>query len=218
MTSTTQEPGTTTSPTATPPPRPRRRAWQLATAVALAASGAVAGTLAWTSTSSMTSVLVATDSLHRGDVIDEGSFTTVRTYDDAALDPVTPAELTALIGERLALDVAAGSIVTHDAVAGFEPTQPGRLLVGVRLDTAHAPGTPLLVGDTVLAVVTPPDGGAAEDGIPTSARAEVAGVTYDGETGDTILDLLVSEADGPMVAANAAAGNVAILLEPRSGD
>lgn len=206
-------------PAATPPPKPRRRAWQVATAVALGACGAIGGTLAWTSTSAMTSVLVARESLHRGDVISAESFTTARTYDDAALDPVTPAELADLVGGRLSLDVAAGSIVTRAAVAGFEPTQAGKLLVGVRLDTAHAPGSPLLVGDGVLAVVTPPSGGggAADDAIPASAHAEVASVAVDPETGETIVDLLVSEADGPMVAANAAAGNVAVLLEPRGG-
>jgi hypothetical protein len=32
-----------------------------------------------------------------------------------------------------------------------------------------------------------------------------------------VIDLLVAEADAPMVAANAAAGNVAVLLEARGG-
>lgn len=205
-------------PPTTPPPKPRRRAWQIATAVALGAAGMIGGVLAWTSTSSMTAVLVAKETMHRGDVITEESFTPARTYDDAALDPVTAAELSDLLGERLALDVAGGSIVTHDAVTGFEPTQPGRLLVGVRLDSAHAPGSPLLVGDEVLVVVTPPEGGATGEGVPPSAHAEVASVAVDPEFGGTILDLLVTEADGPMVAANAAAGNVAVLLEPRGGE
>jgi hypothetical protein len=46
----------------------------------------------------------------------------------------------------------------------------------------------------------------------------VAAVAVDPESGDTILDLLVAEADGPMVAASAAAGNAAVLLEPRGGE
>ncbi|QAY63525.1 hypothetical protein ET495_10005 [Xylanimonas allomyrinae] len=221
MTSTTQGSSTQTTTAVeaapTPPPKPRRRAWQVAVAVVLGAAGAIGGTLAWTSTSAMTPVLVAKESLHRGDVITAESFTTARTYDDAALDPVIPAELADLLGERLSLDVAAGSIVTHDAVRGFEPTRAGKLLVGVRLDTAHAPGSPLLVGDDVLAVVTPPSGGTPDEAIPTSAHAEVASVAVDPETSDTIVDLLVAEGDGPMVAANAAAGNVAVLLEPRGG-
>lgn len=202
--SSTAKPASSVAPPTTPPPKPRRRAWQVATAVALGAAGMIGGMLAWTSTSSMTSVLVAKETMHRGDVITEASFTPARTYDDAALDPVTTAELGDLLGERLALDIAAGSIVTHDAVTGFEPTKAGRLLVGVRLDTAHAPGSPVLVGDKVLVVVTPPDG-AADEGVPASARSEVASVAVDPESGDTILDLLVAEADGPMVAASAAA-------------
>ncbi|MCL1870583.1 MAG: SAF domain-containing protein [Promicromonosporaceae bacterium] len=204
-------------PAATPPPRPRRRGWQVATAVVLGACGAIGGTLAWTSTSAMEPVLVAKQSLHRGDVIVADSFTTARTYADPSLDPVTPAELAGLVGTRLSLDVAAGSIVTHGAVTGVDPTRAGKLLVGVRLDTAHAPGTPLLVGDIVLAVVTPPSGMATDKAIPASAHAEVASVASDRETGDTVVDLLVSVADGPMIAANAAAGNVAVLLEARGG-
>ena len=216
--SSTAKPAASVGPPTTPPPKPRRRAWQVATAIALGAAGMIGGMLVWTSTSSMTSVLVAKETMHRGDVITNASFTLARTYDDAALDAVTTAELGDLLGERLALDIAAGSIVTHDAVAGFEPTQPGRLLVGVRLDSAHAPGSPLLVGDEVLVVVTPPEGGATGEGVPPSAHAEVASVVVDPEFGGTILDLLVTEADGPMVAANAAAGNVAVLLEPRGGE
>ncbi len=204
----------------TPPPRPRRRPWHVATAVALGAVGMIIGAVTWTSTSAMTSVLVARDSMHRGDVITRDAFTTARIYDDDALDPVTPAELDGLLGQRISLDIAAGSIVTREAVAGFEPTREGTYLLGVRLDAAHAPGSPVLVGDKVLAVVTPaagsvPTGG---DAAPTSARGEVAAVNVDPETGAMVLDLLVSESDGPMLAAHAAGGNVAVLLEPRSTD
>ncbi|MPV35964.1 SAF domain-containing protein [Georgenia subflava] len=213
----------TSPPTAEgPPPRSRRRPWHLATAVALGALGVTIGAVTWSTTSAMTSVLVANDSLHRGDVITTAAFTTARIYDDSALDPVTPAELDDLLGQRLSLDIAAGSIVTHDAVTAYEPTKAGTYLVGVSLASARAPGSEILVGDRVLVVVTPTAGSAVDTadvtGVPTSTSAEVAAVNIDAETGETILDLLVPQADGPTLAAHAATGNVAVLLEPRGGE
>lgn len=223
MTTTTPRRQATTEPTSPPtaeprPPKGRRRPWHVATAVALGALGVTIGAVTWSTTSAMTPVLVATDSLHRGDVITTAAFTTARIYDDPALDPVTPAELDALLGQQLSLDIAAGSILTHDAVTDYEPTKAGTYLVGVSLDSARVPGSEILVGDRVLVVVTPSTGGADTadvTGVPASTNAEVAAVHVDAETGLTILDLLVPQADGPTLAAHAATGNVAVLLEPR---
>lgn len=201
-----------------PPPKARRRPWHVATAVVLGALGATIGAVTWSTSSAMTSVLVATESLYRGDVITLDAFTTARIYDDPALDPVTPAQLDALLGQRISLDIAGGSIVTHDAVTGFDPTKAGTYLVGVSLAAGRAPGSEILVGDRVLIVVTPSIGGSDVAGVPASTRAEVAAVNVDAETGETILDLLVSLSDGPTVAAHAATGNVVVLLEPRGGE
>ncbi len=196
------------------PPRARRRPWQTAVSVVAVAVGGILGAATWSSMSTTTSVLVAKDSLHRGEELTAEDFMLVKLSVDPALDPVPADDLEALAGQRLSLDVAKGAILTREAAAPFSTTREAMTLVGVELAGGKAPGTPLLVGDRVRVVVTPGPSGKVE-GVPDTTSAEVAGVTAGSQPGSVVVDLLVPAADAAVLAAQAATGNVAVVLENR---
>ena len=97
------------------------------------------------------------------------------------------------------------------------PAHPARrrTIVGVALTPAQAPGLDLATGDRVRVVVTPPHGAEIPAGVPQFSEATVAGVRVSDETGQLIVDLLVPHADAAVLAARAAAGNVALVLDSR---
>lgn len=88
-------------------------------------------------------------------------------------------------------------------------------IVGVALSPAQAPGLDLQTGDRVRVVVTPGQGEELASGVPTFSDAEIAGVYVSEETGQMIVDLLVPHADAAVLAARAATGNVALVLDSR---
>ncbi|MFH5824706.1 SAF domain-containing protein [Georgenia sp. AZ-5] len=178
------------------------------------AVGGVVGAATWSSMSTSMSVLVARDTLHRGEVLSADDFTVAKLSVDAALDPVPVDDLRGLVGQRISLDVAKGAILTREAATPFATTREGMTLVGVELASGKAPGTPLLVGDRVRVVVTPGTSGQVE-GVPDTTLAEVAGVSIGSQPGSVVVDLLVPSADAPLLAAQAATGNVAAVLEDR---
>ncbi|WP_185972350.1 SAF domain-containing protein [Georgenia yuyongxinii] len=183
-------------------------------AVVAVAVGGILGAATWSSMSTSTSVLVAKDTLHRGDEITADDFTVTKLNVDAALDPVPVEELQAIAGQRLSLDIAKGAIFTRAAAAPFSTTREGMTLVGIAVTGGQAPGTPLLVGDRVRVVVTPGPSGEVE-GVPDTTSAEVAGVTPGSQPGSVVVDLLVPAANAAVLAAQAATGNVAVVLENR---
>ena len=87
--------------------------------------------------------------------------------------------------------------------------------MGVALTPAQAPGLALLSGDRVRVVVTPAQGEGLPAGAPLFNDAEVVGVHVDGETGQSVVDLLVPRADAAVLSARVATGNVAIVLDSR---
>ena len=77
------------------------------------------------------------------------------------------------------------------------------------------PGWAFSTGDHVRVVVTPAQGERVPAGAPQFSEAEVVGVHVSEETGQTIVDLLVPHADAAVLAARAATGNVALVLDSR---
>jgi hypothetical protein len=89
----------------------------------------------------------------------------------------------------------------------------GKSIVGISLTPAQVPGMPLYGGDTVRIIVTPGDNGDERVNAPQFTVAEVVGTYLDETTGNTVVNVLVSHADAGVLAARAATGNVALVLD-----
>jgi flagella basal body P-ring formation protein FlgA len=202
-------------PPVVPPPKLRRRPALVAGAVVAICLGSLITGWAWTSTTHTQGVLAARETIPRGATIEASDLIRVRINADPALSPVPASRLGELVGQRAALDIAAGGLITESSTtAGVLPAD-GMSVVGVALTPAQAPGVALQTGDRVRVVVTPPAGAEPAAGTPQTSDAEVVGVHVDAESGATVADLLVPQAEAAVLAARVATGNIALVLDSR---
>jgi len=197
-----------------PPPKLRRRPALLAAALVAICLGALVAAWAWSATTNTQEVLVVRHAIERGSVIEADDLARVRVSADPALKPVPSSQFDQVVGQRAAYDVAAGGMLTPDSFTGAVVPSDNNSIVGVALTPAQAPGLDLATGDHVRVIVTPAQGEQLPTGVPQSSEATVAGV-HVSEEGQLIVDLLVPHADAAVLAARAASGNVALVLDSR---
>ncbi|WP_254052290.1 SAF domain-containing protein [Aeromicrobium sp. A1-2] len=177
--------------------------------------GALIGGWAWTTTTNTHEVLAARADIERGAVIEADDLVRVRINTDPALKPVSASSLESVVGQRAAVDIAAGSLLTPSTYAETVLPSSDMSVVGVALTPAQAPGMDLRAGDRVRVVVTPAEGSDAPAGAPPFSEAEVVGARVSDTTGELIVDLLVPHGEAAQLASRVATGNVAIVLDSR---
>jgi hypothetical protein len=148
-------------------------------------------------------------------VIEADDLARVRVSADPALSPVAAAELDNIVGQRAALDIAEGSMLTAESATSDLVPESGMSVVGVALAPEQAPGLSLQAGDSVRVVQTPAQGEDPPPGPPQFSEAEVVGVHVVEATGQTVVDLLVRHEEATDLAARIASGNVALVLDSR---
>ena len=219
-TATQQNPGVNggaspVAPPLAPPPKLRRRPAIVAGAIGAVCVGALLAAWAWSSSTSTQQVLVATTVIPRGTVIDADDLTTARISLDPAVAVLPASAADEVVGQRAALDVAAGGLLTPDVVQEGSLPASGQSVVGLALKPEQTPGESLLAGDRVRVVVTPGQDGEGPTGAPEVSEAEIVGIHHDSETGQTVVDLLVPHEEASLLAARIATGNVALVLDSR---
>lgn len=208
------EPGPGASgPQLVPPPKLRRRPALVAGAVAAICLGALLAVWAWTSTTDTHEVLAARATIARGAIINASDLERVRINGDPALEPLPASAYDEVVGKRAALDIAAGSLLTAAETTSSAIPPKGKSVVGVAVTPAQAPGVRLQSGDRVRIVVTPAQGADAPSGAPPFSEAEVVDAHTDEVSGQFVVDVLVPYADASVLAARAATGNVALVLD-----
>ena len=225
MTTTTNPNGVTTAGVApsraeaavrvAPAPKLRRRPALVAASVAAICLGGLLAAFAWTSTSNTASVLAMRVAVERGAVIGPEDVMTVQVSTDPALRPVPASEASTAVGQRAATDIAAGTLVTLEQVSDAVLPAAGMSIVGVGLPASQMPGEPLLVGDRVRVVATPGQSGEVTAGEQVTIAATVVGVRVNNENGQNVVSVQVPEQDAAELAARAATGNVALVLDSR---
>lgn len=199
-----------------PPPKLRRRPVLIAASVAAICLGALASMWAYQSTSDAHSVLAVRQTIERGDVITAEDLMTVNISVDPALKPLSADQANSVVGKHAALDMSAGGVVTQDQITEQALPAKGSSVVGIALTPGMLPANQIRVGDKVRVVVTPGQQGEMPTTQPDSIQAVVVGVAKDETTGNAIVNVQVPPNDGPMLAARAATGKVAIVLDSRS--
>ena len=110
-----------------PPPKLRRRPILVAASIAAVCVGGLLGAFAWTATSNTHSVVAVRAAVERGAVIGREDLMTVQVGLDPALTPVPAAQVETLVGQRAAVDMAAGTLVTREQVTTAVLPPPGCL-------------------------------------------------------------------------------------------
>lgn len=198
-----------------PPPKLRRRPALVAAAIGAICIGALLAGWTWTATTNTHEVLVARHSIERGSVIEPDDLARVQLSADPALKPVAAAEFNRVVGQRAAMDISSGGMLTPDSFTAEVVPGEDQSVVGVALTPAQAPGLELRYGDKVRVVVTPAQGEEVAAGTPLSNDSTVVGVHTSEETGQTVVDLLVPKADAAVLATRIATGNIALVLDSR---
>ncbi|WP_107706232.1 SAF domain-containing protein [Nocardioides allogilvus] len=197
----------------TPPPKLRKRPALVVAGVVVTALGCLMGAWAWSATTDSQEVLVAGDTIHRGDVIEAKDIQRVRISGDPALAPLPASAYDDVIGQRASLDIAAGGLLTRESTAD-EPMPPnGQSIVGISLTPAQVPAMPMYGGDKVRIIATPGENGDVPANAPQFTVAEVVDTYLDETTGNTVVNVLVPYADAGVLAARAATGNVVLVLD-----
>ena len=198
-----------------PPPRRRRRPALLALAVSMVVLGALGATYLATSLGQTTAVIAIAREVPWGQTLTAADLVEARISADPALEPIPYVDRDQVIGLVAATTLRPGSLLTRDALTDQRLPAPGQQLIGVGVSLVQVPTTPLRPGDDVLLVPV-----AAGSAPPTTERAPSAveaTVVKSGPPrtdGLRVVDVLVDAADGPDVAARAAAGLIAIVVVP----
>lgn len=204
------------SPVAMTPTPLRRRPALLVLGLCLTALGGVMSAWLYAATSNTVTIVAVAAPVQRGQLLTADMLTTASIVNDPRLDTVPGEELTSLVGRRAALDLAAGGVVTTSSVTDAVVPGQGESVVGVTLTRAQLPSEPLVAGDVVRLVATP----RAQDDTPTQPPAVIEAVvqatTSVEETGEIIVDVLLPDASAPALAAQAATGRIALVLDSRA--
>ncbi|WP_231961274.1 SAF domain-containing protein [Pedococcus dokdonensis] len=199
----------------TPAPKLRRRPVLVAASLAAVILGALLGAWTWSSTSNTHEVVALRQTVTRGETITQGDLMTVQVGVDPALRTLPSDRLGSLVGQRAAMDMAAGSLVTAADVTTSVLPGKGWSVVGVALPPSLMPGETLLAGDQVRIVATPGQQGDVGQEPPEAISATVVGLYPNGENGQTVVSVEVPQEQAAELAARAATGKVALVLDSR---
>ena len=194
------------------PPRLRRRPVALLVSVAAVVAGSLLGLWLWTTAGTTTQVLAVRTLVHRGQAITAGDIEVARVGLDPTLHSVPASQESAVVGKRAALDLSPGGLLTPDDLTSTMVPAQGFSVVGVGLAPGMLPAEPLVPGDAVRLVQTPGQQGDVA-GTPEASPATVVAVQLLA-TGDlTIVDVQVPSEAAADLAARAATGKVALVLD-----
>ncbi|MFI7103287.1 SAF domain-containing protein [Streptomyces sp. NPDC050161] len=188
---------------------------------AVIAAGGLVGFLAYLQTGQRTPVLAISHAVPAGEIIQDADLTEAPVELDPALKPYPASERGSVVGKRAAVSLAPGGMLSHGQVTDRTLVGANEQLVGIGLKASQLPATPLSAGDRVEVVSTPADGEqqaapkGGQEAPPRTIPAKVVRVgKRDQATGDVVVDVAVQSLDGPTLAARAASGNVALVVDP----
>lgn len=198
------------------PARRRRRGMFALLGVVLVAAGGLVGSQLVMASGDRSAVLAVTRPVPYGAVIRDEDLTVARVGLDPALHPVAASRRGEVVGRFAATELRPGTLLTSGQVTTTLLPGPAAELVGVAVKASQLPARPLHTNDRVLIVSTPPQDGDPPAGQPPSMEATVVSVGTPDENGVRVVDVRVAAGTGPSLAARAATGRIAIVVEPSS--
>jgi len=206
------------SPRVTPPSVPvrsRRRPALVVAGVLLVGFGGLGSAWLVTSAGGTTTVLALAHDVAQGEVITAADLVVVRLTPSLELAPVAADQRGAVIGQRAAARLSAGSLLTAASVTASPVPGAGQSVVGVSLTPAQMPSEQLAAGDPVRIVSTPLTQADPPSDAPAVVPAEVVQVSEPDAAGARTVDVVVPELQAADLAARAATGRVALVLDAR---
>jgi hypothetical protein len=197
------------------PTRARRRPALIALGLALVALSVLASVYLVTSQARTYQVLAITENISRGAEITAANIATVELpTGPTLLEPVPAADFDKMVGKVATADLKAGQLLTEAGVTDELQPAAGRSIVGIALAPNQMPGSePLAAGDAVRVVETPASGGEPPAQAPLAIAATVIGVRESTLGDQMIVDVEVPSNNAAALAARAATGRVALVID-----
>jgi SAF domain len=199
----------------------RRRPAMIALALALAGAGVIVSAAVYQRADHQVAVIMVTQAVPAGAVITSADVGTTNITVGVGLKVIPAAQAGQVSGEVAAVALRPGTLLAPADLTTAQPPGPGQELVPASVKPSTLPASGLFPGDQVLIVATPGDQG--QPGSATGAQpltspvpAVVAAVNdVPDSAGVDVVDLLVSDAEGPAVAAQVSTGQFAIVVTKR---
>lgn len=201
------------TPAVQPPTKTRRRPMLIAAGIALAIVGGLGSWYFFTTVGNTTTVLTVKTDVPRGQEITAADLGTLQISGDQSSSALLANESNDAIGQVALVDLPAGSLVSSTNVGDTLVVADGDSIVGVALTSAQMPSQPLSAGDKVRLVDTPISQGEPPADTPKTFTAVVFSIREDAQNSRWIVDLVVSPDKAPDIAARAATGRVALILD-----
>jgi hypothetical protein len=182
--------------------------------VGLVLFGAVLGVVVWMGSTTSAEVVAVRAAVDRGELITAEDLMVTRVAVDPSVRVVPAAQLNGLVGQRAASDLTAGTLLNPAQVQPDVMPRTGESVVGLALGVGQLPAEPLRAGDRVRLVQTPADQ-AEIPATQVTIDAVVQSVTNSADGQQVVVDVLVPSAKAAEVAARAATGRVALVLDSR---
>lgn len=197
------------------PTRARRRPALIALGLALVALSVLASVYLVTSQGQTYRALAITTDISRGATI---AATDIGVVDlpksPTLLEPVSAAELDRMVGKVATADLKSGQLLTEKSVTDELQPAAGRSIVGIALAPNQMPGSEdLEAGDAVRVVETPASGGEPPAEAPLAITATVIGSKPSPLGDQMIVDVEVPSNNAAALAARAATGRVALVID-----
>lgn len=206
--------GTPARPAALQPPtKSRRRPAVIAAGIALAIVGGLGSWYYASSVGNTTTVLTTKDTVNRGEEITTDDLATIEIAGGQGTTAFTAAQASDVVGMTATVDLPGGSLLTAENVGNAIAIENGQSIVGVALTVAQMPSYSLAAGDSIRLVDTPVAQGDPPATTPKSFEATVFTTRYEESTSQWIIDLVVSEDQAADIAARAATGRIALILD-----
>ncbi|MFD6443667.1 SAF domain-containing protein [Promicromonospora sp. NPDC060204] len=198
------------------PTRARRRPALIALGLALVALSVLASLYVTTSQGATHQALAVNKEITRGTKVTAADITVVDLPNGPTLLESIPAEQLEQVADVkfAAADLKKGQLLTPDSVVTDLAPPSGQSIVGIALTPSQMPTSQLHAGDSVRVVETPATGGEPPVEAPFAIAATVIGVSGDAALGDqTVVDVQVASGNAAALAARAATGRVAIVID-----
>jgi hypothetical protein len=199
----------------------RRRPAMIALALAMAGAGVLVSAAVYQRADHQVAVTMVTQAVPPGGVISSVDLGSTNITVGAGLKVIPAAQIGQISGDIAAVALQPGTLLAPADLTTTQPPGPGQELVPASVKPSTLPASGLFPGDQVLIVPTPGDQGqpgsatgaaALTSPVPAVVAAVSSGPDSDGVD---VVDLLVSDASGPAVAAQVSTGQFAIVVTKR---
>lgn len=198
------------------PEKLTRRPSVTALGIALMAAGALVALWVFNVNSKTHQVVVAAGNITQGSLITRTDLTTAAGTNDPATSTIPGSQIESLVGKYAAVTRTKGDLITPASITEALVPAPGQSVVGIALKPAQMPGETLVAGETVQLVDTPVEQADPPTGVPNAVTATVVQVHPHNDTGITVVDVSVSSTAATTLAAHAATGRLALVLNTQA--